>query len=103
MHALLMVALLAQVVGMRGYTFEYVDWPGQMMLATKEGQFAIAPGEGCDEVASWTVVEVLPGSGGVAALAPLDSDVVCNVYIEGKVTDDPCRQIDGECDPMGDQ
>lgn len=68
-------------------------------LATTSGTYAVEFGQGCDEIMTLTNLELLPGSGGVAALAPLDGDVVCNIYIGERQSDTPCAMNeDGVCD-----
>lgn len=70
-------------------------------LATLTGTYAIERGEGCENVVAPVNVELLPGSGGVAAIAPLGTDIVCNIFIGDRLSDAPCLQADGVCDLDG--
>jgi hypothetical protein len=97
MSILLGLALLAQVLtAPQAYTTGDID---QLGLATLNGRYSIELGQGCDDIGPGVNVELLPGSGGVAAIAPIGSDQVCNVLIDERTSDEPCAQnSDGDCD-----
>jgi hypothetical protein len=93
------LALVAQIAAPRGYTVSDIDIPDQIDLATENGLLSIDYGPGCDWVTPDLNVEFLPGSGGVGAIRPLDESGLCNIYISGRISEQPCAQnADGDCD-----
>lgn len=84
------------VVGLPSYT---VATPDGLVLATDTGRYTLELGYGCDNFMVNQNVELLPGSGGVAAIvAPSGTDTLCNVLIAGRVSDEPCAMdADGVC------
>jgi hypothetical protein len=72
-------------------------------LVTLSGTYEVEFGSGCEDIMTLTNLELLSGSGGVAAIAPLDSDIVCNIYIGQRQSDTPCVQTDGVCDVNGQE
>jgi hypothetical protein len=81
--------LFAQtIVGLPAYT---TVTPDGLVLATDTGRYTLELGYGCDDFMVDQNVELLPGSGGVAAITPPGAtDSLCNVLIAGRVSDQPC-------------
>lgn len=97
---LLAVALFLQVVlhGPHAYTVSDPD-TGALELSTQTGTYGLDLGWGCDGMTTGLNVEVLAGSGGVAALVPIGSDMLCNVFIDQQIDNIPCAvNADGVCD-----
>lgn len=95
MQALIIAALVAQIVGVRGYTL--ADDSG-LTLATTNGRYTLELGWGCDGMNISEDVIVVAGSGGVASLTPIGADVLCDVFIGAPVSDEPCAvDANGEC------
>lgn len=97
---LLAAALFMQVAlhGPHAYTVSDPD-TGALELSTQTGTYGLDLGWGCDGMTAGVNVEVLAGSGGVAALVPIGSDVLCNVYIDQQIDNIPCAvNADGVCD-----
>jgi hypothetical protein len=85
------------VKGFPAYTLTTSDG---VVLATDTGRYVLEMGYGCNGYWIDQNVDLLPGSGGVAAIAPLGTtDTLCNVLIAGQVSDEPCAtNADGACD-----
>lgn len=97
---LIIVALLflQALHGPHAYTVSDPD-SGQLELSTQTGTYGMQLGWGCDDLTAGVNVEVLAGSGGVASLAPIGTDTLCNVFIDQKVDETPCMvNADGVCD-----
>lgn len=90
--------LLAQVFGVPVYTTA-VNVEDHLGLAMPNGRYTIALGAGCDGMTSGVNAVYLAGSGGVGALQLPDTDQLCNVYIDGRISYDSCAMNDeGDCD-----
>jgi hypothetical protein len=75
---LIALALMVQV---------FVNDADQVVMTTDSGSYVIELGDGCDGLVPPVDAEWLAGSGGVGAIVPVDTDMVCNVYIEGIAED----------------
>lgn len=88
----------AQPIGIPAYTTAVLDSP-EVVLVTPAGRFEIQLGLGCEDLIVGQNVELLPGSGGVASIASPGSTYLCNVQVESRLSEDPCRTDDaGACD-----
>ena len=96
----LLVALLFMQATAPARAYIYTDQDGPI-LATLSGRYRVEFGQGCDELPGLTNLELLPGSHDVGALAPIDSDVVCSIFVGERLSDEPCAQTDGVCDVNG--
>lgn len=94
MHLIVVAMLWAQILAPRAYVLLDVD---QWVLATDTGRYAIELDTGCDAIVPNVNVDFLPGSGGVVAI-DLNGTGICNLIIDGRVSDVPCFQIDDVCD-----
>ena len=95
---IVMVALVAQLAGIRGYTLVDPD-DGSMTITLPTGRYELDLGYGCDGMNVAQNVDVSFGSGGVASIAPADVDTLCDVFIGAPVSDTPCATgDDGLCD-----
>ncbi len=94
MQTLIALALMAQTIGIPGYTLVTDDG---MQLVTDTGHYQLLLGYGCDGMNVSQNVSVVVGSGGVAYI---DSpDTLCDVFIAAPVSNVPCTTDDaGTCD-----
>lgn len=92
-----LIALVLLLSGVHGYTLPQDD--GSMVLAMPSGRYALELGYGCDGMNVAQDVDVSAGSAGVATIAPVDVDVLCDVFVGAPVSDEPCAMdADGVCD-----
>lgn len=100
MHLIIAAFMWAQVI-LPPRAYVLLD-ANQWVLATDTGRYAIELDRGCEAIVPNVNVDFLPGSGGVVAIE-LNGTGICNLIIDGRVSDVPCAQVDDVCDIAAEQ
>lgn len=96
---MIMLAVALAMAWQTGYITEHPIDQALAIVNTKDGQFQVRPEGNCLGIDYEKKFVLLTGE---QPTYYVEKRLACALIIEKRLSDEPCFQTDGECDPSGD-